>query len=90
MTNRISIYAAAAGTTPEAVEDAFAGKGYGEFKKAVADAVVALLSPIRERYEELVSQKDHLDAVLKAGAETAQRTANRTLAKVYRKVGFVS
>ena len=90
VTNLISIYAAAAGTTPEAVEDAFAGKGYGEFKKAVADAVVALLSPIRERYEELVSQKDHLDAVLKAGAETAQRTANRTLAKVYRKVGFVS
>lgn len=90
VTNLISIYAAAAGTTPEAVEDAFAGKGYGEFKKAVADAVVALLSPIRDRYEELVSQKDHLDAVLKAGAETAQRTANRTLAKVYRKVGFVS
>lgn len=90
VTNLISIFSAVTGTTPETVESDFAGKGYGDFKKAVADAVVATLSPIRARYEELISQKDYLDQVLKAGAESAQRAANRTLSKVYRKVGFVS
>ena len=90
VTNLISIYSAVTGTVPEAVEDEFAGKGYGDFKKAVADAVVAMLSPIRTRYEELISEKYRLDAVLKTGAEAAQRTANRTLSKVYRKVGFVA
>lgn len=89
VTNLISIYSAVTGTPPEAVEDAFADKGYGDFKKAVADAVVAMLSPIRARYEELISQKERLDDVLKNGAAAAQRAANRTLSKVYRKVGFV-
>lgn len=90
ITNLISIYAAVTGTAPESVEAEFAGKGYGVFKKSVAEAVVAMLSPIRSRYEELISQKDYLDEVLKAGASAAQRTANRTLSKVYRKVGFVA
>lgn len=90
ITNLISIYAAVTGTAPERVEDEFSGRGYGEFKKSVADAVIAVTSPIRERYEELVSQKDYLDEVLRNGAAAAQRTANRVLAKVYRKVGFVS
>lgn len=89
VTNLISIYSAVTGTTPEAIENEFAGKGYGDFKKAVADAVVAMLSPIRSRYEALISEKDYLDSVLKSGAERAQRTANRTISKVYRKVGFV-
>lgn len=89
VTNLISIYSAVTGTSVADIEAEFAGKGYGDFKKAVADAVVAMLSPIRTRYEELVSQKDYLDSVLKAGAEAAQRAANRTLSKVYRKVGFL-
>lgn len=90
VTNLISIYAAVTGTSPESVEAEFAGKGYGAFKKSVADAVVAMLEPIRAHYEELISQKDYLDEVLKTGAAAAQRTASRTLSKVYRKVGFVS
>jgi len=90
ITNLISIYSAVTGTPAQRVEDEFSGKGYGDFKKAVADAVVAMLSPIRTRYEELISQKEILDETLKAGSAAAQRVANKTMAKVYRKVGFVS
>ncbi len=88
ITNLMSIYAAVTGKTNQQIEDDFAGKGYGDFKKSVADAVIATLDPVRNRYEELIKDKAYLDEVLKAGAATAQRTANKTLAKVYRKVGF--
>ena len=88
VSNLISIYSAITGKNVSEIEDEFAGKGYGDFKKTVADAVVETLSPVRERYEELVKDKAYLDEVLKAGAEAAQRTANKTLSKVYRKVGF--
>lgn len=90
ITNLISIYASVTGTPVQRVVDEFSGKGYGDFKKAVADAVVAMLAPIRTRYEELISQKEILDETLKSGAAAAQRVANKTMAKVYRKVGFVS
>ena len=88
ITNLMSIYAAVTGKTNQQIEDDFAGKGYGEFKKSVADAVIATLDPVRNRYEELIKDKAYLDEVLKAGAAVAQRTAYKTLAKVYRKVGF--
>lgn len=88
ITNLMSIYAAVTGKTNQQIEDDFAGKGYGDFKKSVADAVIATLDPVRNRYEELIKDKTYLDEVLKAGAATAQRTAYKTLAKVYRKVGF--
>ncbi len=88
ITNLMSIYAAVTGKTNQQIEDDFAGKGYGDFKKSVADAVIATLDPVRNRYEELIKDKAYLDEVLKAGAATAQRTAYKTLAKVYRKVGF--
>lgn len=88
VTNLMSIYAAVTGKTNQQIEDDFAGKGYGDFKKSVADAVIATLDPVRNRYEELIKDKAYLDEVLKAGAAAAQRTAYKTLAKVYRKVGF--
>ncbi len=88
ITNLMSIYAAVTGKTNQQIEDDFAGKGYGDFKKSVADAVIATLDPVRNRYEELIKDKAYLDEVLKAGAAVAQRTAYKTLAKVYRKVGF--
>ncbi len=88
ITNLMSIYAAVTGKTNQQIEDDFAGKGYGDFKKSVADAVIATLDPVRNRYKELIKDKAYLDEVLKAGAATAQRTAYKTLAKVYRKVGF--
>ncbi len=89
ITNLLSIYSAAAGCTIEQAQDGFIGKGYADFKKAVVDAVVAQLEPIRSRYQELMADKGYLQTVLAEGAEAAGRRAARTMSKVYRKVGYV-
>jgi len=89
VTNLLSIMSACTGRSVATLEAEFAGKGYGDFKKAVADAVVAMLDPVRLRYDELIKDRGELDRILKAGAEQAQATAFRTLSKVNRKVGFV-
>ena len=85
----MSIYSAMTGKSLEEVEAEFEGKGYGIFKAAVADAVVETLTPIQARYRELMENKDYLQQVYRSGAEIASRTAAKTLAKVYRKVGFI-
>ena len=69
--NLITIYSVAAGKTPEEVEAEFEGRGYGDFKKAVGEATVELLRPVRERTEELLKNKDYLEESYKAGAEKA-------------------
>ena len=73
----------------EETEAEFEGKGYGVFKSAVADAVVAALEPIQNRYAELTASRDYLEDVYRSGAQIAERTAFKTIAKVYRKVGFI-
>lgn len=87
--NLITIYALATGKTPEEVEAEFAGRGYGDFKPAVGEAVVEMLRPIREKTEELLRNKDYLESVYHEGAQKAAYQARKTLDKVYRKVGFV-
>ena len=87
--NLMSVYGACAGKSFDEIETEFEGKGYGDFKKAVAEAVVETLRPIQEKYADLMKNKDYLKQVYKSGAERAARVANRTLAKVYRKVGFI-
>ncbi len=87
--NLMSIYGACTGKSFDEIETEFEGKGYGDFKKAVADAVVETLRPIQEKYADLMKNKDYLKQVYKSGAERAARVANKTLAKVYRKVGFI-
>lgn len=87
--NLLQILSACSGRAIPTLEDDFRGKGYGDFKRAVTDAVVATLSPVRERFAVYSEDRAELDRVLKAGAEGAQRTAYKTLAKVHRKVGFV-
>ena len=87
--NLMSIYGACAGKSFDEIETEFEGKGYGDFKKAVAEAVVETLRPIQEKYADLMKNKDYLKQVYKSGAERAARVANKTLAKVYRKVGFI-
>ena len=67
----------------------FAGHGYGDFKQAVGESVVELLRPIREETERLLADKSYLESVYRAGAEKAAYVANRTLNKVYKKVGFL-
>ena len=86
--NLISIYGAVTGRTAEQTESEFAGKGYGYFKLAVAEAVIEHLRPIREKYEALMADKAYLDEVFESGAARAAQASRKTLAKVYRKVGF--
>ena len=76
--------------TGEEIEREFDGRGYGDFKKAVGESVVELLRPIREETERLLADKAYLESVYRAGAEKAAYVANRTLSKVYKKVGFLA
>lgn len=87
--NLMGIYSCCTGMDFEAIEAEFAGKGYGDFKAAVAEAVVEQLRPIREEYERLMADKAYLTECAAQGAEKAQRVAYKTLAKVMRKVGFL-
>jgi len=89
VTNLLQILSACTGRAIPALEAEFAGKGYGAFKSAVADAVVGTLEPVQKKYAELIANKDHLLEIIKTGDEAAQKTAYKTLAKVYRKVGFL-
>lgn len=87
--NLIGIYSAITGMTDEQVTAQFEGKGYGDFKKAVGEVVVEELRPVREKYEQLVSEKGHVEEMYKAGAEKASRIAGRTLGKAMKKIGFI-
>ena len=89
MNNLISIYCSITGKTAEDVEKEFEGKGYGDFKKAVAEAVIAELEPVQTEYAKLMEDKAYLESVLKAGAETAETIAEKTLRDVYEKVGYI-
>lgn len=89
VSNLMQIYAVATGLSLDAVENVFAGKGYGELKTGVGEAVVELLRPIREEAERLIADKAYLESIYRDGAERAARAANRTLRKVYKKIGFV-
>lgn len=89
VSNLIQIYALATGKSVAEIEAEFAGKGYGEFKPAVGEAVVEMLRPIREKTEDLLKNKDYLEQVYTEGARRANYMAQKTLDKVYRKVGFV-
>jgi tryptophanyl-tRNA synthetase len=89
VSNLLQIYAVATGKTIPEAEKEFAGKGYGAFKQAVGESVVELLRPIREEAERLTADKAYLEKIYTEGAEKASRAANRTLRKVYKKVGFV-
>src|SRR6185503_16681865 len=73
--NLIEVVSAVRGVTPEQVEGEFEGSGYGDFKSAVADAVVEYLAPVRERYAELRPDEAALEATLAAGAEKARAIA---------------
>lgn len=88
VSNLLSIYSVFSGKTVEECEREFEGKGYGDFKLAVGEAVADKLAPIQAEQARLLADRDYLDGVLKDGAESAARRANRTLSKVYKKIGF--
>jgi tryptophanyl-tRNA synthetase len=83
----IEIMAVARGVAPEAIEREFEGSGYGDFKTAVADAVVEWLAPVRERYHELRGDEAELEAILEKGAGKARAIASRTLFDVRQVMG---
>ena len=89
ISNLLTIYCAATGKTLAEAEAEFADQGYGVFKPAVGEAVVELLRPIQEEANRLMADKAYLESVYQKGAERASALANRTLRKVYKKVGFV-
>ncbi|MDE7159205.1 MAG: tryptophan--tRNA ligase [Clostridiales bacterium] len=88
VSNLLTIYSVFKGCSIEEAEKEFAGKGYGDFKLAVGEAVADVLAPIQAEQKKLLGDKAYLAGVLASGAERAFKTARKTLSKVYRKVGF--
>jgi tryptophanyl-tRNA synthetase len=80
--NLIEVLAAIREIPPAEVEAEFAGRGYGDFKRAVADATVDYLAPVRERYQSLRADRSKLEQTLEAGADRARSIASQTLAEV--------
>jgi tryptophanyl-tRNA synthetase len=87
ISNMIEIMAVARGVAPEEIEREFDGSGYGDFKGAVAEAVIEWLTPVRERYDELRADADELEGILEAGADKARAIARGTLAEVREVMG---
>lgn len=87
--NLMTIYSAVTGKNYPEIEREFQGKGYGDFKVAVGQAVADHLRPVRENFERFYADKAYLKEVYTAGAERALRLSGRTLEKVYKKVGFL-
>lgn len=87
--NLMTIYSAVTGKDFDAIESEFAGKGYGDFKKAVGEAVVAELEPVQKKYNEYMADKAYLQEQWTKGAEIASKVSQRTLDKVMKKVGFL-
>ena len=86
--NLISILSVSTGQTPDAIETSYDGKGYGDFKADVGDAVVELLAPIQGRYKELRADPAELQRLLAMGAEKARASSAPTLALMYERMGF--
>lgn len=87
ISNLLNILSCCTNKSISDLEVEFEGVGYGEFKKAVADAIITLLMPIQEKYEKILADKDYLNKVLDDGAQKASYFARKTLSKVKRKMG---
>jgi tryptophanyl-tRNA synthetase len=89
ISNLLSIQSAVTGTEIDTLVAGYAGRGYGDLKSDTADAVVAYVTPIRARVEELLADPAELESILAAGAERARAVAARTLGRVYDRLGFL-
>jgi len=87
--NLLEIYSAFSGDSIENIEKKYEGKGYSQFKEDLAEVVIEGLTPIHEKYDYYMKNKDYLERVYKKGAKKANYISNKTLRKVYRKVGFI-
>ena len=88
--NLLAIYSIATGESIGDAVSRFSGSGYGDFKVKTAEAVIEMLRPVRERYEDISKNKDYIESVYKNGAKTASYVADKTLNKVYKKLGFIA
>jgi tryptophanyl-tRNA synthetase len=86
--NLLVIYQIFTGKTKEEIENEFSGKGYGDFKKALAEVVIEGLRPLQERYKTLTADPANIDAILKEGADKARPLAQKMLAEVHKKIGL--
>ena len=84
----MSIYSCCTGKSYEEIENEFAGKGYGDFKVAVAESVIEELRPLQENYKRFINDTAYLNECMAKGAERASRLAQRTLDKCMKKIGF--
>ncbi len=89
ISNLIGIYSAVTGKTADEVEREFEGKGYGDFKLAVGEAVADELAPIKARYDSIITDKGELERIFREGDARAERVARKTYFKAMKKVGFV-
>jgi tryptophanyl-tRNA synthetase len=89
VSNLIEILSVASGTSIPEVEAAYDGRGYGDLKGDVGEAVVTLFAPVKERYAELRADEGELRRLLSVGAEKARETAEPTLKSMYERMGFV-
>ncbi|MBR2279733.1 MAG: tryptophan--tRNA ligase [Ruminococcus sp.] len=87
--NLMDIYGAVTGLSHEQIEKDFDGKGYGDFKVAVGEAVVEALRPIKTEYEKLIADKAYLESCYRKADEIALKISSRTLAKAKKKIGFI-
>jgi tryptophanyl-tRNA synthetase len=90
ISNLLTIFSALTGRTIDDLVKEYDGRGYGDFKKDLAEVVVDFVTPFRDRTFELLEDRAQLDAILRAGTEKAAAVAERTLADVYERVGFVA
>ena len=88
ISNLLNIYCATTGSTMADAEKEFENVGYGTFKTAVGEAVVANLEPIQAKVKELEKNKDYIESIIKINSERASHLADRTLRKVHKKIGF--
>ncbi|SDY97303.1 tryptophanyl-tRNA synthetase [Proteiniborus ethanoligenes] len=87
--NLITIYSKFSGESIADIENKYENQGYGKFKGDLAEIVVEGLRPIRKKYSDLMNNKDYLQTIYTEGARKAEYVANKTLRKVYKKVGFI-
>ena len=89
VSNLLSIQSAVTGTPVDALVAGYDGRGYGDLKSDTADAVVAYVTPVKARVDELLADPTELQAILAAGAQRAREVAGSTLARVYERLGFL-
>lgn len=87
--NLINIYSVLEGISVDEIVSRYENKGYGDFKKDLGEVVIKALEPLQAKYKDYLNNKDYLEEVYKKGARKAEEKAFKTLAKVYKKVGFI-